>query len=200
MISINKTALVTAGMTAIALLSGCSSTPLKGWTTEKSVDSFYGNTACNIRYLDPYRNSELNMGTRYYPFVMRTADGKMLFGIENNRNEPVGDVLVKIDSNPPVRISQSETEVQEGISYQMPVAVAHQSSDMQEILQYARVVKSPITTASEAKSRRIINQIRIGDIMRIRVIGLGVNGSSDIAEGEYPIDQNLIQGYSRCGL
>lgn len=188
-----------AGLSAITCLSGCS-TPLKGWTTEKSVDSFYGNTACNIRYLDPYRNPQLNIGTRYYPFIIRTADGKMLFGIENNKNEPVGDVLVKVDSNPPIRISQSETEVQQGISYQMPLAVAHQNADTQELLRYARVLNSPITTASEDNSRRIINQIRIGDVMRIRVIGLGVNGSSTISEGEYPIDLDLIQAYGRCGL
>ena len=200
MISIKQTVLVAASMVALTLLSGCSSTPLRGWTTEKSADSFYGNTACNIRYLDPYRNPDLSVGTRYYPFIVRTADGKMLFGIENNRNEPVGDVLVKIDSNPPIHISQSETEVQEGTSYQIPMAAARQSSDLQEILQYARVLKSPITTASEEKSRRIINQIRIGDVLRIRVIGLGINGSSDMAEGEYPIDQNLLNSYSRCGL
>lgn len=188
-----------AGLSLLSCLSGCS-TPLKGWATEKSVDSFYGNTACNIRYLDPYRNSQLNIGTRYYPFIIRTADGKMLFGIENNKNEPVGDVLVKIDSNPPVRINQSETEIQQGISYQMPIAAAHQNADTQELLRYARVLNSPITTASEDNSRRIINQIRIGDVMRIRVIGLGVNGSSTIAEGEYPIDGNLIRAYGRCGL
>lgn len=188
------------GLSLLFGLSGCSSTPLVGWTTEKSVDSFYGNTACNIRYLDPYRNTELNKGTRYYPFIIRTADGKMLFGIENNKNEPVGDVLVKIDSNPPIRINQAETEVQEGISYKLPMAAARQSADEQEWLQYARVVKSPITTASEENSHRIINQIRIGDTLRIRVIGLGVNGSSGIAEGEYPIDNNLIHAYSRCGL
>ena len=140
------------------------------------------------------------MGTRYYPFIIRTADGKMLFGIENNKNEPVGDVLVKIDSNPPIRISQSETEVQEGVSYQMPLAAARQNADTQELLRYARVLQSPITTASEESSRRIINQIRIGDVLRIRVIGLGVNGSSSIAEGEYPIDTNLIRSYGRCGL
>lgn len=189
-----------AGLTLLVGLSGCSSAPLKGWTTEKSVDSFYGNTACNVRYLDPYRSPELNMGTRYYPFIIRTADGKMLFGVENNKNEPVGDVLVKIDSNPPIRISQSETEVQEGVSYQMPLAAARQNADTQELLRYARVLQSPITTASEENSRRIINQIRIGDVMRIRVIGLGVNGSSSIAEGEYPIDTNLIRAYGRCGL
>lgn len=196
--SIKATAL--AGLSLLMALSGCSSAPLKGWTTEKSVDSFYGNTACNIRYLDPYRNPELSMGTRYYPFIIRTADGKMLFGIENNKNEPVGDVLVKIDSNPPIRISQSETEVQEGVSYQMPLAAARQNADTQELLRYARVLQSPITTASEESSRRIINQIRIGDVLRIRVIGLGVNGSSSIAEGEYPIDTNLIRSYGRCGL
>lgn len=197
--SFSAKATALAGLSVIMSLSGCS-TPLKGWTTEKSVDSFYGNTACNVRYLDPYRNPELNMGTRYYPFIIRTADGKMLFGVENNKNEPVGDVLVKIDSNPPIRISQSETEVQEGVSYQMPLAAARQNADTQELLRYARVLNSPITTASEENSRRIINQIRIGDVMRIRVIGLGVNGSSSIAEGEYPIDTNLIRAYSRCGL
>lgn len=197
--SFSSKAAALVGLSLLTSLSGCS-TPLKGWATEKSVDSFYGNTACNVRYLDPYRNPELNMGTRYYPFIIRTADGKMLFGVENNRNEPVGDVLVKIDSNPPIRISQSETEVQEGVSYQMPMAAARQNIDTQELLRYSRVLNSPITTASEENSRRIINQIRIGDTMRIRVIGLGINGSSKIAEGEYPIDTNLIRAYGRCGL
>lgn len=192
-----KAALLASCLAALAV-SGCS-TPLKGWVSEKQADSFYGNTSCRIKYLDPYGNPELGYGTRYYPFIVKTADGKTLFGIENNKREPVGDVLIKVDTNPPIRINQSETEVQDSISYQMP-DMSQQSEALRELLGQTRVLKSPITTASEAKSRQILNQIRIGEVMRIRVIGLGINGSTDMAEGAYEIDTNLIKGYARCGL
>lgn len=192
-----KAALLASCLAALAV-SGCS-TPLKGWVSEKQSDSFYGNTSCRITYLDPYGNPELGYGTRYYPFIVKTADGKTLFGIENNKREPVGDVLIKVDTNPPIRINQSETEVQDSISYQMP-DMSQQSQELQALLGQTRVIKSPITTASEAKSRQILNQIRIGEVMRIRIIGLGVNGSTDMAEGTYEIDTNLIKGYARCGL
>lgn len=193
-----KIVLLASCMAALAV-SGCS-TPLKGWVSEKQADSFYGSTTCRISYVDPYGNPELGYGTRYYPFIVKTADGKTLFGIENNKREPIGDVLIKIDSNPPIRINQSETEVQDSVSYQMPTMTSKSSEDLMALLNQTRVLKSPITTASEEKSRQILNQIRIGEVMRIRIIGFGVNGSNDLAEGAYDIDKQLIRGYARCGL
>lgn len=182
-----------------ALLAGCSSiAPQSKWVAEKTTDSFYGTSACAVKFNDAMQNMPLAYGVRYYPFVAKDADGNDLFGIGNNYNLPVGDVLVKIDSNEPIRISQSETQVKQGASYSIPGSSDNPA--IQQAVNNAMKMSSPYTTASKEKSATIINEMKSGKTLMVRVIGLGVNSSTASTDGTYALDETLSSGLLQCGI
>lgn len=188
------------GVFAAAWLAGCSVMPENSndWVVVRETDQFYGTSSCIVMFNDVFRNLSAAYGIRYYPFFTKAGDGETYFGVGNNRNVPVGDVLVKIDHHHPIRISASETPISEH-SYQYEYPEAY-GEGVQQAMQGVMAMQSPYTMASDEKSQEILEQARNGNNIMVRIIGYGVNNSIASTDGEYPLTPNMLSGLAQCGI
>ncbi|MFU1517411.1 hypothetical protein ACM25P_02615 [Vreelandella alkaliphila] len=182
----------------VLALSGCASNMgfKSDWVVDQRTDQFYGTTACAVQFNDAFKNLSAAYGVRYFPFFAKAGDGNVYFGVSNNYNVPVGDVLVKIDQHEPIRISHTETPISEH-SYKPAVQGNEQ---IQQAMQNVMSMQSPYTMAELEKSQEILSQARGGETMMIRIIGYGVNNSAGSQDGTYPITANMLSGLRQCAI
>lgn len=188
------------GVFSAVWLAGCSIMPENSndWVVVRDKDQFYGTSSCIVMFNDVFRNLSAMYGIRYYPFFTKAGDGETYFGVGNNRNVPVGDVLIKIDHHQPIRISASETPISEH-SYQHEYPEAYRE-EAERAAQSIMAMQSPYTLAETQKSQEILAQAKSGNNIMVRIIGYGVNNSIASTDGEYPLTENMRAGLRQCGI
>lgn len=187
---------------SLAMLSGCASME-SNWAVDRQTDQFYDTSSCVVRFDDAFKAlPSYKYGIRYYPFFTKAGDGKTYFGVGSNYNVPAGDVLIRIDSQPPIRVESSETPVSKSSYTPAPIDVVDEAANQQvnEAMKKAMAATSPVTMATPEKSAKILRQAKAGTEMKLRIIGFGINNSNSAKDGIYPLNSTLLSSLKECGI
>ncbi|BFF87599.1 hypothetical protein KP190043_p610 (plasmid) [Klebsiella pneumoniae subsp. pneumoniae] len=203
------------GFTAILItlaLSGCSiQSPKPSWITSSQKDQFTDKTSCTIQLAKYYtRTSAYTQTGEYYPFISM-VDNQLRVGVRSGGRAliPVGDVQLRIDSNPAWNITTAETPIDSSAAtnYQLP-SYTNLTSEQQALIAetqksaMASITKtmSPYTATTGDKAQKIIQQLISGNKLIYRTVGLNQTGSTT---GEYDLasmKESLIAGLNQCGI
>jgi len=191
----------------VLFLSACAST---NWSAKNYQDEFTDEKTCRVVYGTDFGKGIVKGmgGIHYYPFIENGPDG-VVFGIHNDYDVPVGDVQIRVDENGSIAISQSETPLrlassayEVDTSYMKGIegidAEAMQNS-MNATMENVRKMSSPYTATTGEKAEKIISQLRVGKIMKMRIIGFGVNSVASTT-GEYALGEELRQALAGCDI
>ncbi|MCP4597807.1 hypothetical protein [Neptuniibacter sp.] len=147
-------------------------------------------------------------GIHYYPFFSKGETGAV-FGVHNDYNIPVGNVQIRVDSNEMIELSTQETPLRYApklhstdLSYiknndQIDKEALKKSMDT--MMNDVHKISSPYTAVEGAKAEMIIDQIKTGSVLKMRVLGLAVNTAGSTV-GEHKIDKTLIDALAKCGI
>jgi type IV pilus biogenesis protein CpaD/CtpE len=191
----------------VLLLTACAST---NWSTRNYQDEFTDQKTCRVVYGTDFGKGIVKGmgGIHYYPFIENGPDG-VVFGIHNDYEVPVGDVQIRVDGNSFIAISPSETPLRFSSSaYQIDTSYmkdiegidseAMQNS-MKASMENVQKMSSPYTATAGEKAEEIISQLRVGKMMKMRIIGFGVNSVASTT-GEYTLGEDLRQALAACGI
>ena len=191
----------------VLFLSACAST---NWSAKNYQDEFTDEKTCRVVYGTDFGKGIVKGmgGIHYYPFIENGPDG-VVFGIHNDYDVPVGDVQIRVDGNSFIAISQSETPLRFSpsayeidTSYMKDIegidAEAMQNS-MNANMENVQKMSSPYTATTGEKAEKIISQLRVGKIMKMRIIGFGVNSVASTT-GEYKLGEEFGQALAGCDL
>ena len=195
-------------LACVIALSGCATTT---WTSKKSIDEFTDTGSCKIIYgsdFDKGFNKGLG-GIHYYPFIEK-VNGEIIFGVQGDYKIPVGDVQIRIDKNQAITISYTETPVFYSASTTQPVDLSYMKNiegidqkamqaSMDAAMKNVQKISSPFTATDGKKAKLIIEQMKNGTELKMRVIGFGTN-SVQSSSGKYKIDHQLITALNECGI
>lgn len=189
------------------VITGCAAT---SWTSSSTKDEFTDETSCKVLYGNTFGREFVKAqgGIHFYPFIER-RQGQVIFGVHNDYGVPTGDVQVRVDNNEAVTISYTETPVfysassnAVDLSYLKSVEGVDQEAmqtTLDESMKNIGKMSSPFTATSGDKAKKIIEAMKSGSIMKMRVIGFGTNSSATNV-GEYTLNQDLLAALAECGL
>ncbi len=192
----------------VLLLAGCAGTA--AWNAKQVQDEFTDKKSCKVTYGSNFGKGYVKSlgGIHYYPFI-ETFNNKVIFGIHNDYNSPVGDVQIRIDNNEAILISYTETPVyytatkhNVDLSYLKNVEGIDQNAMQASIdasMKNVNKITSPYTATSSDKAKLIINQLKQGSKLKMRIIGFGTNSVASTT-GEYELGESLITSLASCGL
>lgn len=191
----------------VLFLGACAST---NWSAKNYKDEFTDQKTCRVVYGTDFGKGIVKGmgGIHYYPFVENGPDG-LVFGIHNDYDVPVGDVQIRVDGNSFITISQSETPLRLSSSaYELDTsymkdiegidAEAMQNS-MNATIENVQKMSSPYSATTGEKAEKIISQLRFGKIMKMRIIGFGVNSVASTT-GEYVLGEEFRQALAGCDI
>jgi hypothetical protein len=191
----------------VLFLSACAST---NWSAKNYQDEFTDQKTCRVVYGTDFGKGIVKGmgGIHYYPFIEIGPDG-VVFGIHNDYDVPVGDVQIRVDGNSFIAISQSETPLRLSssayeidTSYMKDIegidAEAMQNS-MNATMENVQKMSSPYTATTGEKAEKIISELRVGKMMKMRIIGFGVNSAASTT-GEYALGEEFRQALAGCGI
>ncbi|MEH9340647.1 hypothetical protein ACTVQJ_27145 [Klebsiella pneumoniae] len=139
------------------------------------------------------------------------VDNQLRVGVRSGGRAliPVGDVQLRIDSNPAWNITTAETPIDSSAAtnYQLP-SYTNLTSEQQALITetqksaMASITKtmSPYTATTGDKAQKIIQQLISGNKLIYRTVGLNQTGSTT---GEYDLasmKESLIAGLNQCGI
>ena len=192
---------------AVASIAGCATSP---WSAKNFRDEFTDQHSCRVVYGSDFQKGFIKGmgGIHYYPFVEKDKDG-VIFGIHNDYNVPVGNVQIRVDGNKFIEINSSETPLKYSpntlkvdLSYIKSTegldANALQKS-MDKTMKDVQRMSSPYTATTGEKAEKIIDQLRKGKVLRIRIMGFGVNSAASTT-GEYNLGAGFNDVLSKCGI
>ena len=195
-----------------AVLAGCSSTPQPEikWVTNFQVDEFTDKSTCTVTTGSLYVGKlSYTYNNHFYPFV-ENKDGEVRVGVMSGGNVkiPVGDIQIRVDSNPAWTITTAETpldyvpEATKSTMSQYTKGMTEQQQKLAETTYQATMetavrTMSPYTAATGEKALEIIKQMKGGANLKYRVIGLNQAGSS---VGEFKLDDSFVKGLIKCGV
>ena len=189
-------------------ISGCAANP---WSVQKETDEFTDKTSCRVTYGSDFGRDVLKsyLGGIYYAPFIEKVNGEVIFGIRNDYNIPVGDVQIRIDENEAILISYTETPIfyaaakpSMDFSYMTGIDGINteaMNTTMAETINNISKISSPFTATSGGKAKLIINQIKSGSRLKMRVIGFGTNSALSNT-GEYSLGNNLKDALIGCGI
>ncbi len=190
------------------LCTGCASTT---WVTTTSKDEFTDKSSCKISYGSEFAKGFKKGlgGVTYYPFIEKVND-ETIFGIQNDYKMPVGDVQLRIDDNEAIIISYTETPVYYSASSAYKVDLSYMKNlegvDQQAMqntidstMKNVQKISSPFTATTGDKANLIIQQMKNGSVLKMRVIGFGTN-SIQSTSGKYLIDSEFKMALDKCGI
>jgi|GEM_PF-807422 len=200
-------------------LTGCASRPAGDlWLATAHADRFDDSLSKMVTIGEETPRllgmSGITMSMRYYPFV-GLRDGEILFGIRSGGRHrvPVGDVQVRIDTNPTWTITTAETplylapappqvatfEVPKGhqMSKDMAAAMAMSQAATEKAMENMGKIMSPFTAATGDKAKAIIREMLAGNRIIYRTVGLNQAAST---EGEVLIDGSFARALSQIGI
>lgn len=191
----------------VVSMAGCASNP---WAVKSQQDEFTDQRSCRVVYGSDFQKGFVKSmgGINYYPFVEK-SNGSVIFGIHNDYNIPVGNVQIRIDQNDFIEITTSETPLKYAsssmkvdMSYLKNIegidAQAMQQS-MSQTMDNVQKMSSPYTATSGEKAAKIISQLRKGSVLKMRIMGFGVN-SAKSTTGEYKLGGGFLAALSKCGV
>ncbi|WBA15747.1 hypothetical protein [Salinivibrio proteolyticus] len=189
-------------------LTGCAST---SWTAKNSVDEFTDKKSCKVVYGSDFGKgfSKGLGGIHYYPFIEK-IDGEIIFGVHNDYNIPVGDVQLRIDNNKAITISYTETPVFYSASTAQKVDLSYMKnidgidqkamqSTIDSTMKNVQKISIPFTATSGGKANLIIEQMKKGSELKMRIIGFGTN-STQSTSGKYIIDSQFKLALEQCEI
>lgn len=191
----------------ILSLSACAST---NWSVKNYQDEFTDQKSCRVVYGTDFGKGIVKGmgGIHYYPFIENGPDG-VIFGIYNDYNIPVGDVQIRIDGNSFIAISQSETPLRLASStYEVDMSYMKniEGIDAEEMqnsinatMENAQKMSSPYTATTGEKAEKIIGQLRVGKVLKMRIVGFGANSVASTT-GEYALGEDIRQALTGCGI
>ena len=191
----------------VVSIAGCASNP---WSARNLQDEFTDQHSCRVVYGSEFQKGFVKGmgGIHYYPFVEKDNNG-VIFGIHNDYNIPVGNVQIRIDGNRFIEILSSETPLKYSsktlkvdLSYIKNTegldAKALQNS-MDETMKNVQRMSSPYTATTGEKAEEIIGQLRKGKVLKMRIMGFGVNSAASTT-GEYNLGAGFNEALSECGI
>lgn len=197
----------------IILCAGCGSTnkPDINWFAEKNIDKFDDSFKCRVTVGSTYYSSGtvLTYNAHYYPFIEKVNDELRVGILSGGKVKvPVGDVQMRIDSNPAWTIETSETPVDyttPGASMDMSPYMANMTPEQKtqfqtvykQSLNNTTKMMSPFTASTGEKAEKILKQMVGGSKLIYRVVGFNQAASST---GEYPLDITLTNALTECGI
>lgn len=210
-----KKLLITVG--SVLALSGCASTmqPQESWVSTIKADEFTDEITCSVT-AGTFQSSGLSFTqqSHYYP-VVRTVDDELMVGVISGGRYPipVGNVQLRIDDHETWTIEASETPV-DGENSMADMAFSDSMTNAytanmteEQKAQYLAVMEatkqntagimSPETLTTGDKAKAILEQIRSGKELKVRVLGFGMQKSTT---GRHPIDSSLEQALNECGI
>lgn len=191
----------------IVLLSACAST---NWSARNYQDEFTDQKTCRVVYGTDFGKGMVKGlgGIHYYPFIENGPDG-VVFGVHNDYEVPVGDVQIRIDGNNFISISQSETPLRFSSSYHEidmsymkgieGVDAEAMEKSMAATMENVQKMSSPYTATAGEKAEKIVDQLQVGKVLKMRIIGFGVN-SVATTTGEYALGEDIKQALANCGI
>jgi hypothetical protein len=72
-------------------------------------------------------------------------------------------------------------------------------NSMKASMENVQKMSSPYTATAGEKAEEIISQLRVGKMMKMRIIGFGVNSVASTT-GEYTLGEDLRQALAACGI
>lgn len=191
------------------ILSGCAAN--KSWQVVSTQDEFTDQRSCKIDYDSGYIKDirrKVNGGIHYYPFVEK-VNNTVIFGVQGDYKIPVGDVQIRIDNNKAISISYTETPVFYSATSKAKVDISYLKSEgidnkilqsnIDEMMANVQKISSPFTATSGDKARLIIDQMKKGKLLKMRVIGFGTNSVSSNS-GEYLLGEKFVDALNRCNI
>lgn len=202
---------------SILALSGCASTmqPQESWVSTIKADEFTDEITCSVT-AGTFQSSGLSFTqqSHYYP-VIRTVDGELRVGVVSGGRYPlpVGNVQLRVDGNETWTIEASETPVggensMADVAFSDSMTNAYTANMTEEQkAQYIAVMEatkkntagimSPETLTTGDKAKAILEQIRSGKELKVRVLGFGMQKSTT---GRHPIDASFEKALNECGI
>lgn len=208
---------LTLAAIASLTISGCASTstPQESWVSTIKVDEFTDEVTCTVVAGTQQSNGfSYSQQNRYYP-VIKSLNGELLVGVTSGGTVPlpVGNVQLRVDGNDTWTIEASETPVDgknslADVAYSDSMTEAYTTNmSAEQKAQYLAVLEatkkntagimSPETLATGDKAKAILEQIKTGTELKVRVLGFGMQPSTT---GRHVIDQSLIQALKECGI
>jgi len=196
---------------------GCASTlqPQKPWVSTIKMDEFTDEVTCSVIAGTLMSNNfSLTYQNRYYPVIKKVND-QLLVGVVSGGTAPlpVGNVQLRIDDHDTWTIEASETPVDGensmvDVAYSESMTSAYTANMTEEQkAQYLAVLEatkqnsagimSPETLTTGDKARAILEQIRSGKELKVRVLGFGMQKSTT---GRHPIDASFEKALNECGI
>lgn len=188
-------------------LSGCATST---WSVKNVQDEFTDRTSCKVVYGSDFSKDLVRSsgGIHYYPFIEKVKD-EVIFGIHNDYNIPVGDVQIRIDGNEAILISYTETPVYYtatsqaiDLSYLKGIEGINQEAMKASIdasMKNVSKMSSPFTATSGEKANKIIDQLKAGNKLKMRIIGFGTNSVASTT-GEYELGEIFKISLAGCGI
>lgn len=197
----------------ILSLSSCvtnPNTPSVKWISTVNTDEFTDQSRCSVTVGSLYTStSAFTYAMHYYPFI-ETTNNELRLGIKSGGKQPipVGDVQIRIDSNPAWTISTSETPIDftpNGAVNTIDGNIVNLTTEQQQQVResYNKTMKittqmmSPFTATSGDKAKKILLEMLHGSKIKYRTIGLNQAASTT---GEYEIDSSFKIALSKCGI
>lgn len=193
---------------AMAVLSGCATTPLPTWGALDRLDRFTDQSSCRVTLVTAIQTDAYRPHLRYYPFVERRGSEIRVGVMANPRLPlPVGAVQVRINDNTAWTIDASETPLDTQGTAPLPLdayipadatpaqveAIRRSAEAMSSTVNQAM---SPYTAVTGAKADQILAQMKTGSRVIYRT--LGANSSS--TTGEAVLGPQFNQALTRCGI
>jgi hypothetical protein len=194
----------------VSLLSGCGVAPTISWVSSTKTDEFTDRTACSVSVGSLYTKTSVYTYSRhYYPYI-EIVKGDLRLGVKSGGTHPipVGDVQLRIDSNPAWTISTGETPVDYVPEASLKTMKAYaqnlpeQSRTLVETtyktaMEAAARAMSPFTATTGEKAQNILREMLHGNKIKYRTIGLNQAASST---GEYDLGPSLKDALLKCGI
>ena len=70
---------------------------------------------------------------------------------------------------------------------------------MAATMENVQKMSSPYTATAGEKAEKIVDQLQVGKVLKMRIIGFGVN-SVATTTGEYALGEDIKQALANCGI
>lgn len=203
-------------ITVASMMSACAVAPAQvapavdSWVATMAKDEFTDQHICTVSIRNVGADQAEESATqRYYPYI-EVVNGDQRVGVKSTAKIPraVGDIKIRIDSNPAWDIDTSETPLGE-ISgselreFEITMAslpaesLAIAKANHQKTLEAMMRAQSIYTATSGDKARAIVREMYAGETIKFRVLA-----SSKVTTftGEYDLGASFKVAADECGI
>ncbi len=183
--------------------------PLSNWLAFADKDEFSDIWTCSVSVKDFYLNKKSYSINHYYPYI-ETVNGDLRVGIKSSGAYPltVGDIQLRIDTNPAWEISVDETPLKyipdngakniQGYVKNIPEVSrkAFESTYKLAMESTARIL-SIYTAATGDKAQKILKEMLSGEKIKYRKVGLNYGSTKT---NEQYLDNSLHDALRTCKI